>query len=438
VAEAGADVLAAIGGVDLEAAWARLGAVDEMARGELARAAVAEARNHEAGGRSRLTILRTIGEVHRALRNDRSLRRLQLAQVGAARLTTVLPVWVGSLADVDELLPVRPGLFDLVVVEEATTITPAMAAPALLRGQRLVLFADPAARLTRHPSVFEVAVAHTPAIGLDDQFRGSPEIDDGALAALGGARSSRPPRLDRLDRVEVLRVTDAAAGAEAVLDILGRARAAPVRSVGVVTTSRLRAAELEHRVLDMFCADDVESLDLCLGAIDDVEATRDLVIADLTGGAPDGEPTAPRVLALVSRARERLVLVHDDGAFARAVLAAVGAGASSDAAPLAVLERTTSGGGDAWATAVLTVLDEAGFAPRPATRSGRHVIDVAVIRPVGPTAVLTTIHPDGVDAHIDRHLELARAGWRVLEVFPSRWAERLEKLPDHIDNRWGG
>ncbi|HEV2087454.1 MAG TPA: hypothetical protein VGR21_03980, partial [Cryptosporangiaceae bacterium] len=37
-------------------------------------------------------------------------------------------------------------------------------------------------------------------------------------------------------------------------------------------------------------------------------------------------------------------------------------------------------------------------------------------------------HPEGVDAHVDRHLALRRAGWYVVEALPSRWSERQHRL----------
>ena len=179
VAEAGADVLDAIGGVDLESSWGRLLSVAEFARQEIARARAAEVRNHEGAGRSRLTILRTIGEVHRALRNDRSRRRLQLAQVSTGRLTEVLPVWVGSAADVEELLPLRVGLFDVVVVEDATTVTTGTVAAALLRARgRLVVFGDPDRRAVEG-DLFALAAGRRAPLRLVDQFGVAPRSPAG-------------------------------------------------------------------------------------------------------------------------------------------------------------------------------------------------------------------------------------------------------------------
>jgi len=275
IAEAGADVLDAIGGVDLSSAWARVAAVDEHARAELRRWRAAAAGQHDSRGRSRLTTLRTIGEVHRALRLGRSARRLQLDLVTSGRLTRVLPLWVGMLHDVGELLPLRSSLFDLVIVAGADRATALTSAPALLRSDRAVVVTS----------------------------GGEGVIDDDSLVAIA-------------------------------------ARATPV-----------------------------------------------LVLDDPTGaglGFADLDPA----------------------------------------------ER-------AWHADVVATLDEAGLEPRPFATAGRHLVDVAVdVR--GAVAIHTGVHPAGVDAHIDRHLELARAGWRMLEVFPSRWSTRLEKLADHLENPWRG
>ena len=41
----------------------------------------------------------------------------------------------------------------------------------------------------------------------------------------------------------------------------------------------------------------------------------------------------------------------------------------------------------------------------------------------GPVAVALDceVHPEGPDAHMDRHRALRLAGWRTLDAFASRW-----------------
>jgi hypothetical protein len=36
--------------------------------------------------------------------------------------------------------------------------------------------------------------------------------------------------------------------------------------------------------------------------------------------------------------------------------------------------------------------------------------------------VVCGVHPDGPAAQVARREELTRAGWRIVEAFPSRWA----------------
>lgn len=79
-----------------------------------------------------------------ALRAGRASRREKLAVLGADS-TIALPVWVGTLSDIDDLLPTHPALFDLVILDEASSIDQPHAATALLRGGRAVIVGDPGA-----------------------------------------------------------------------------------------------------------------------------------------------------------------------------------------------------------------------------------------------------------------------------------------------------
>jgi hypothetical protein len=193
-----------------------------------------------------------------------------------------------------------------------------------------------------------------------------------------------------------------------------------------VTASPERAVAIEAALLEALDLDAIERARLCVGPADGPAWKRDVVVADVTG-ADDAAGVDRLVRGVLARARRRLIVVHDGGAVAVALLAA--ARADPAVAPFVA---------DPWTEAVVAVLDEAGFGPVRGRRAGRHVLDVAADCSAGPTALVTRPHPGGVDEHIDRHLELARAGWRVIEVLPSRWAQRLEKLPDHVENRWRG
>ena len=67
-----------------------------------------------------------------ALRSGRAARRAQLASFADDRLSHALPLWVGTLPDIDDLLPPVPQLFDLVILDESSSIEQRTAIPALL------------------------------------------------------------------------------------------------------------------------------------------------------------------------------------------------------------------------------------------------------------------------------------------------------------------
>jgi superfamily I DNA and/or RNA helicase len=150
--------------------------------------------------------LPAIAALATALRSGRAARREQLERLDDQRLTRALPLWVGTLADVDDLLPPVPGLFDLVILDEASSVDQTLAATTLLRGGRAVIAGDPrqlrqvsfvsddemhaamqthgldadpvlAARLdVRRNSAFDLAAGACPVLVLDEHFRCNPHL----------------------------------------------------------------------------------------------------------------------------------------------------------------------------------------------------------------------------------------------------------------------
>jgi hypothetical protein len=56
------------------------------------------------------------------------------------------------------------------------------------------------------------------------------------------------------------------------------------------------------------------------------------------------------------------------------------------------------------------------------------VVDLALGAESRSYAVECEVHPDGPEAHVDRHLALRRGGWQVLEAHRSKWADRPGEL----------
>ena len=115
----------------------------------------------------------------------------------------MVPLWLGTVDEVDDVLPVVAGLFDLVVVDDADDLDQVSAAGALLRGRRAVVIVDPrqvrattpvsdevlrralddhglagqASRLdVRRASLLDVATGSTTAVWLDEHYRSGPHL----------------------------------------------------------------------------------------------------------------------------------------------------------------------------------------------------------------------------------------------------------------------
>ena len=49
-------------------------------------------------------------------------------------------------------------------------------------------------------------------------------------------------------------------------------------------------------------------------------------------------------------------------------------------------------------------------------------------RRAGPRCGCSVVHAGGPEAHVERHLQLRRAGWQLREVFDTKWADRRAEL----------
>lgn len=70
-------------------------------------------------------------------------------------LLTALPVWLVNLSDLHRIIPLDSGLFDLVIIDEASQCDIASALPALQRAKRAVITGDP--KQLRHLSFLQTA-----------------------------------------------------------------------------------------------------------------------------------------------------------------------------------------------------------------------------------------------------------------------------------------
>ena len=459
--------LIAAGGLDLEAQWRALAQLDAAVRDRAARWLSAESRSEDRFTRSSLNAVAALAT---ALRSGRSARREQLRHLDGS-VTRALPLWVGTLADIEDLLPRAAGLFDLVVLDEASSIDQPLATPALLRAKRAVVVGDPkqlrhvsflsdeqrdtafvghgvapgsalALKLdVRRNSAFDLAASAVPVLTLDEHFRCAPHLVDFVATHLyeGAVKvATRSPATESLDCVDIVRIDGRRDEDEVVREEidevirqLQRLRADGVGSVGVITPFRAQADAIEEAVLGAFDADAIEDLGLRVGTVHSFQGNeRDTMLISIGVGA-DGSAGSWRFVqdphlftVLVTRARRRLLVIVSGSEPADGLLAAYLAQQDRPSGrPRAVPSD------EPWIDEIVADLVQADIAVVNGYPTGRHVLDVCVgDASHGFFGVEARIHPDGADAHIERHLSLRRAGWPLREAFPSRWGDRRGEL----------
>ncbi|WP_432971631.1 AAA domain-containing protein [Dactylosporangium sp. CA-233914] len=446
-ADRAAATLAVNGGTDLASVWPALLAADARLR-EAAGAAMRDAA--AAADRWGRAARGSAAELGAALRAGRNRRREALAALDGPALVRALPLWVGTVADVEDLLPPTPGLFDLVILDEAAHIDQIRAAPVLARARRALVAGDPsqlrfvsfvadvdvAATLARHglperidvrrSSAFDVAVGAAPVTWLGEHYRCAPHLIAFAARRFYDGRltlMTRTPASERLDAIDVVRVAGASvrdgvnqAEVDAVIQVV---RSLPGPGIGIVTPFRAQADAIEAALLKEFTAEEIERLGLRSGTVHAFQgAEADTVIVSL--GLVDGDTPARQRFAaepnlfnvMTTRARQRLVLVTSLTA-GTGLIADFLAHASAPSAPVDAAAPATA----TWAARLAAELSAAGREVHAAYAVGDWTIDL-VVDGVG---YICRPHPDGNAAHLERQRALLRAGWTLRDAFPTRW-----------------
>ncbi len=452
--------LDALGGTTVGGLWDDLDRADTTLRAAVGALAADQARGAAALDQAARAAVASLAS---ALRGGRERRRLLLERVDGTQLLRALPLWVGTLRDIEELLPATASLFDVVILDEASQIDQLRAVSALARAHQAVIVGDP--RQLRHVSFLaEGAVAETlTAAGLDglagvlDVRRNS--IFDAATGAHGVLElveehraaphlirfpierfyrhdlqlATRHPRNESRDCIEVVRVAgrrgDDRVNPEEVaevLSVLEDLAAQRQRSIGVITPFRAQADAIGSEVLDRWAPDQLIDLGLRVGTVHEFQGSeRDTIVLSL-GLTDDASPSTRRFVedpnlfnVLITRARERMVVVTSLVDPPPGLLADWLAQADVPPPP----PRDADPGSE-WATQVADVLVELGVRVRRGYPVGRWRIDLAIGEGARAVGVECHPHPDGPVAHLDRHRALRRAGWRVVDAFPTRFGHR--------------
>jgi hypothetical protein len=443
-----------------EARWAELDAAEAEVRVAAGRALDAHVRARVGPGHTR-----AVAALAAALRTGRSQRRRHLRSVDTGWLTHALPLWIGTLGDIEELLPAVPGMFDLVVLDEASQIDQSSAAVALLRGRRAVVVGDPrqlrfvsfvadrdvAAAIDRHGlrevadrldvrriSAFDLAAGSSPVTFLDEHFRGPPHLVGFSAHRFYGGRltfATRHPATEQVDCIDVRaldgdRADDGSSPAEveAVVELLAEvaevaAAGGAIPSVGVATPFRAQADALLTAVRERWTAEEIGRFRLRVGTVHAFQGDeRDLMVLSL-GLGPDGsglrfleDPNLFNVL--VTRARQRILVLTSHTPPGPGLLRDYLRWADAPPPVPAGIEPGPGPAPDPWAAAVAQALRVGGAPIRERYPVGRWTVDLVVGEGPAAVAVELAVHPDGPDAHRRRHLALRRSGWRVVDAFP--------------------
>lgn len=101
-------------------------------------------RLHVAKASSEEAVLKAIEGYDKALHYTKAYHKIDkaLREVAVAQMTEAFPLWVGEMRHLGHFLPFQAGLFDLVIVDEASQVNIAEIIPAIARGARLCVVGD--------------------------------------------------------------------------------------------------------------------------------------------------------------------------------------------------------------------------------------------------------------------------------------------------------
>jgi hypothetical protein len=184
---------------------------------------------------------------------------------------------------------------------------------------------------------------------------------------------------------------------------------------------------------------DLAALDLRVGTVHGFQGNeRDVVIVSM-GVGPEDNASWPFVedphlfAVLATRARKHMTLLLSSEPPPNSLISDYLAQADDPPGSPAPAGPSTP-----WTTEIAADLASAGVPVITSYPTGRHLIDLCVPVHGEDNAIECGVHAHGCDAHVERHLALRRAGWTILEAFPSRGSGRRGELVVELLERLGG
>lgn len=451
--------LAVAGGLRLAPLWSNL----ETADAEAAQA-IGRALHFESGSADRRAAAsrRALAELGTALRSGgRPQRRARLESVDVAALLRAMPLWIGTVADVEDVLPARAGMFDLVILDEASHINQLRAAPVLARARRAVVAGDPrqlrfvsfasAAKteevLAQHGlsdrlgrldigkvSAYDLACGAGPVVELTEHHRSVPHLIGFSAAKFYHGRVkpiTTHPRNHEADAISVHRVEasssqDGVVAAEVArsIDLLAELVDSGATGLAVISPFRAQAEAIEAGILRRFDLETIRRHRLRTGTVHAFQGSEAGTVV-IALGVAEGDTAGRRRFAagpnlfnvMVTRAREHLHVVtavgEPDGLIGEFLRYA-------DRPPRSPVNGDAVG---QWTARLADALAGAEVPVRQGYPVGHWTLDLVVGDADAAIGVVAEVHPDGPAAHIARHRALRRAGWRIEEALPSAYGD---------------
>ena len=427
----------------------------------------------------------------RAVRHRRSAREAMKLAYKA------VPCWVLPEWRISETLPPELGLFDLVIIDEASQ-SDIWALPALLRGEKLLVVGDhkqvsPSAigvpeekikelrdrfltnqpfgsEMTPDKSIYDLArvVFAGSSVMLREHFRCVPaiieysnrEFYEGDIKPLRLPKANErldPPLIDVFVKGGFRQADVNTAEAKAIVDEIEAILLDPElegRSIGVVTLlGTAQAAHIQKLVNDRISPIDVIARQIAVGPPPVFQGReRDIMFVSMVlgpneRGAANRADMKQRYNVALSRARDRMYLFRsvDRTAFAEDTLN--GRLIRHFQEPFRVDARSTQVLRDRCESGFeFDVFDELvrrGYRVEPQVRCGAFKIDFVV---EGSEGRRLAIECDGDRFHgpgqwsddMARQRVLERAGWTFWRCFASSWARRREEVVNDLLHTLGG
>ncbi len=305
------------------------------------------------------TALRDLATLLR--RRKRKLKQELKDKLSADLLLEAFPAWACTSRSLCEILPANPGMFDLVVIDEASQCDLALASVALMRGRRAVIVGDPnqlrhvcflssareQASLVRNEftaamrerfnyrrSLFDVAadmVDQRNFFFLSEHFRSHPQIIgfsnqrfyDESLQVMTSRPSTNPQSAIQIVQAKGKREPDSSVNLaeveavfEAVKAITDHENGSAPPSIGVVSPFRDHADAINDRFLSEYSAETIAKHSLVVGTAHSLQGDEKDVIIFTTSIDPDSHPASLRFLespnlfnVAITRARRELMIV---------------------------------------------------------------------------------------------------------------------------------